>query len=160
MDKKKILDTLLNDLKSNLDALVDAALIAKEAATGEESKAENKYDTRGLEASYLAGAQAKRAEELRVAIFKLQKINLRSFSQDDAVGITAIVTVIVDGATKKDFFVLPSVGGHKVVAEGRTFHVITPESPVGSLFVGKKIKDFLQVEINKKVFEYEISNIY
>lgn len=156
MHKQKILDLLLAELKANLESLVHTALVAKEAATGEESKAENKYDTRGLEASYLAGAQAKRAEELRESIYKLQKIHLRQFNKNEAVGLTALVKVLIDGDVEKYFFVLPSAGGQKVSLEGITYHVITPESPVGSLFLGKKIESSFQVKINHKEFEYEI----
>lgn len=159
MNKRILLDHLLNELKANLEALVHAALVAKEAATGEESKAENKYDTRGLEASYLAGAQAKRAEELREMIYKLQKINLKDYDKNDPVGLAAVVKVMIDEQVEKDFFVLPSAGGQKVVFEGTTYHVITPESPVGSLFLGKKREDSFQVKINQKEFEYEIISI-
>jgi transcription elongation GreA/GreB family factor len=159
MNKKILLDILINELKANLEALVHAALVAKEAATGEESKAENKYDTRGLEASYLAGAQAKRAEELREMIYKLQKINLRTYDKTDAVGLAAVVKVMIDDQVEKHFFVLPSAGGQKVIFEGITYHVITPESPVGSLFLGKKIENSFQVKINQKEFEYQIVSI-
>ena len=41
-----------------------AAKDAKENATGEETKSDGKYDTRAIEAAYLAGAQAKQAEKL------------------------------------------------------------------------------------------------
>lgn len=159
MNKRILLDHLLNELKANLEALVHAALVAKEAATGEESKAENKYDTRGLEASYLAGAQAKRAEELREMIYKLQKINLKDYDKNDPVGLASVVKVMIDQQAEKHFFVLPSAGGQKVVFEGTTYHVITPESPVGSLFLGKKREDSFQVKINQKEFEYEILSI-
>ncbi len=160
MHKQKILDLLLQDLKTNLEALVNAAFVAKEAATGEESKAENKYDTRGLEASYLAGAQAKRAEELRESIYKLQKLTLRTFEKSDAVGITAVVCVMVDGESQKNFFLLPSAGGQKVNFEQTTYHVITPESPVGTLFLDKKINDIFQVKINQNEYEYEIIDLF
>ncbi len=159
MKKQKILDLLLEDLKKNLESLVHTALVAKDAATGEESKAENKYDTRGLEASYLAGAQAKRVEELRETIYKLQKIQLRNFDKTEAVGITAVVKVNIDGSIEKNFFILPSAGGQKVFVDGTTYHVITPESPVGSLFLGKKTRSFFQVKIQQKEFEYEIVDI-
>lgn len=160
MNKRKLLDLILEELKANLQSLVDSALIAKEAATGEESKAENKYDTRGLEASYLAGAQAKRVEELRESIYKLQRINLRDFTENEAVALSAGVKVLIDDETEKNFFILPSSGGHKVMMEGVTYHVITPESPVGRLFIGKRVHDAFQVKINQKTLAYEIVSLY
>lgn len=160
MDKQKLLDALLKDLKSNLDSLVEAAFVAKEAATSEESKAENKYDTRGLEASYLAGAQAKRAEEFQSTIYKLQKLNFKMFDKNDVVTLSAIVKVVIDGEAGKYFFLLPAAGGQKLTCEGETYHVITPESPVGRLFLGKKINDIFSVKTNLKEFEYEIVGLY
>ena len=160
MDKPKILSLLLAELKANLESLVSSALTAKEAATSEESKAENKYDTRGLEASYLAGAQAKRADELKATILKLQKITLKNFKKEDAIDLTAVVKVIIDEETEKYFFILPSAGGLKVVLDKITFNVITPESPVGSLFLDKKKDDSFQVNLSQKQFSYEIAEIY
>ena len=50
-------------LTSELDGYKRSARSAHEEATSEQSKAENKYDTRGLEAAYLAGAQSRQAAE-------------------------------------------------------------------------------------------------
>ena len=68
MNKKALIELVLIELKRQHQTLFNSALEAKSAATDEESKAENKYDTRGLEASYLAGAQAKRTTELEETI--------------------------------------------------------------------------------------------
>jgi transcription elongation GreA/GreB family factor len=160
MNKQILLETLLGELKANLESLVNAAFIAKEAATSEESKAENKYDTRGLEASYLAGAQAKRAEDLKESIYKLQKLNLRDYAASDAIGVTAVVNVRIDDAVEKSFFILPSAGGQKIVQGTTTYHVITPESPVGSVLVGKKLHDVFQMRMNQKSFEYELVDLF
>ena len=160
MDKQILLDALLAELKANLESLVHAAFVAKEAATSEESKAENKYDTRGLEASYLAGAQAKRAEELKESIYKLQKLNLRTYSASDAVGVTAVVKVLIDDTTEKVFFLLPSAGGQKIVHQNVTYHVLTLESPVGLVLIGKKLRESFQVKMNQKMFEYELVELY
>jgi transcription elongation GreA/GreB family factor len=160
MNKQILLDTLLAELKANLESLVHAAFVAKEAATSEESKAENKYDTRGLEASYLAGAQAKRAEELKESIYKIQKLALRAFAANEAVGVSAVMKVLIDETTEKLFFLLPSAGGQKIVLAGATYHVITPESPVGSLLLGKKLNDVFQIKTNQKTFEYELVELF
>jgi hypothetical protein len=62
--RRKLIQAILAKLKLELGAVLAAAKSAHEAATHAESKAEDQYDTRGLEASYLAEAQAKRAAEL------------------------------------------------------------------------------------------------
>ena len=65
MDKNLLLQDVLSHLQSDLEQATLAAVTAHEAATHEENVAENKYDTLGLEAAYLASGQARRVEELR-----------------------------------------------------------------------------------------------
>jgi hypothetical protein len=56
--KKELLNELLGKMKEELHELEEAAQANKEFATDQEFKAESKYDTRSLEASYLASAEA------------------------------------------------------------------------------------------------------
>ena len=68
MNKKQIIKSFEEQIAQALSVMTQAALHAHEAATHGESKAEDQYDTRGLEASYLAGAQSRRAMELEEAL--------------------------------------------------------------------------------------------
>ena len=63
LQQQQVLDRLAEDL---LQA-EQAAQAAHETATHEENIAENKYDTLGLEAAYLATGQVRRAEAVRQA---------------------------------------------------------------------------------------------
>lgn len=154
-----MLDKLIQQLEADLESLVQSALIAKEAATSEESKAENKYDTRGLEASYLAGAQAKRSEELKLSIIKLKRLHLRHYDSSSAVGLTAQVTVQIGEQEQKCFFILPVAGGVKLQLDKVIYYVITPESTVGSALMGKKLNDEFEIQIHNNKIEYEITGI-
>ena len=58
MNKSAIVESLRQQLKAQYERAIKALEGAHEAATGEDTKAESKYDTRGLEASYLAAGQA------------------------------------------------------------------------------------------------------
>ena len=64
MKKRKLIETITERLKADLALYYRAAVAARAEATHEQSKAENKYDTRGLEASYLARRQAKQVAEV------------------------------------------------------------------------------------------------
>lgn len=156
MDKQELLLAVIKTLESTLANITNAALIAKEAATSEESKAENKYDTRGLEASYLAGAQAKLSDELKVTIHKLSLLKLRDFQDDETIALTALIRVLVNEKTAKQFFMLPGGGGTKVNVGNQEIQVITPESVVGQALLTKKKGDLFDLTINGKVIEYEI----
>ncbi|MEZ4872724.1 MAG: hypothetical protein R2827_10915 [Bdellovibrionales bacterium] len=51
IEKSRIIQNIVEELKREFHTLAENAMEAREAAISEESKAENKYDTRGLEAS-------------------------------------------------------------------------------------------------------------
>jgi len=54
MNKSAIVKSLRQQLNAQYERAIKALEGAYEAATGDDTKAESKYDTRGLEASYLA----------------------------------------------------------------------------------------------------------
>ena len=61
MKKAELIKQIVASLTENLELLQKAARASHEEATHESSRAESKYDTRGLEAAYLAGGQARQA---------------------------------------------------------------------------------------------------
>ncbi len=65
MDKFLLQQRVLKRLAEDLVQVEQAAREAHETATHEENIAENKYDTLGLEAAYLATGQARRAKGIR-----------------------------------------------------------------------------------------------
>ena len=95
MDKKKLIETLKKHLENELVLLKKAALATYEDATHEENKPENKYDTRALEASYLAGAQAQRVKDIEELISICKFLNVRNFQEDEAIASTALVECIL-----------------------------------------------------------------
>jgi hypothetical protein len=65
MEKLLLQKQVLERLAEDLLLAEQAVRAAHETATHEENIAENKYDTLGLEAAYLATGQARHAEEIR-----------------------------------------------------------------------------------------------
>ena len=155
LNKKHLLEQALTKLKENLHLLVKSALEAKEASTHEESKAENEYDTRGLEASYLASGQSKRVEELKQKIYQIENVTLKDYTAEKSgIGISALVRVSIDASTERVFFILP-VGGLDLESEGVAVTTLTLESPIGrELYEQSEGYDF---SVNDK--EYEILEI-
>jgi len=68
MQKAQLLQLIIASLSDSLALLEKAARASHAEATHEGSKAESKYDTRGLEAAYLAGGQARQAKEIMDSI--------------------------------------------------------------------------------------------
>ena len=76
--KKFLLDELIRRAQVELSALEVAAKSNRDFATDQEFKAESKYDTRALEASYLASAETKRVEELKLEIQILEEVDVNA----------------------------------------------------------------------------------
>lgn len=137
MDKKRVLQAIVQRLREDAKTLLAAAQASREAATHADSKAENKYDTRGLEASYLAGAQARKAEEGEEAVIAYERLEPRDFTAADPIGLGALVEVRLGGFVDL-YFVGPAAGGVEVEVEGRECTVITRESPMGKKLLGAR----------------------
>ncbi len=150
-------------LSASVKAVVDAA-------TNEESKAENQYDTRGLEASYLAGAQSERLAELHGMRLILAAMPLREFTNLDAIATGAVIEMDCDG-TRSRCFLLHHAAGYTLQIPGdgqpgktistslTSITSITTLSPLGRALLGKTAGDFIEVTIAGRTKEYEILSV-
>lgn len=158
MNKQLLLDTLIATMEKEIPELMAAARATYDAATNEESRPENEYDTRGLEASYLAGAQAKRVAELEKDIHDLKQLKIQNFTSQDPIRSTALIEV--DLLDKIHWmFLLPRGGGRILEQDNLKIQVITPTSPLGEAILGLKVGDVAVVEANQDVKEYEVMSL-
>lgn len=158
VDKKALLQALIESLEQALMTAKESVRVAHEAATNEESKPENEYDTRALEASYLAGAQAKRAAELDEILTAFRQIQMKSFSAKDAIASTALVKMKSKG--KENYALLmPAGGGVSINYLNRQIQVVTPSSSLGDALLGLKVGDIAEVEVGDAVREFEILSL-
>jgi len=144
VNKRAILKKIIAKLTGELEVYFRAAQYARAEATHEQNKAENKYDTRGLEASYLARGQSKQAAELEAAIVEFEKLTVRPSAADEAIGLGALVE-IEHGGEKSYYFLGPRAGGTEVIHDHKEILVITPQSPLGEQLMGKKAGDTPQL---------------
>jgi len=151
VDKNQVLQTLLAQLHEDFKILKQAALATYEDATHEETKPENKYDTRALEASYLAGAQAQRVSDTSELILFCQNLRIRP---QEKVAVGALVTVETTGK-KNYFFFLPKGGGITIQDGTEQIQVMTPSSPLGKALLGLSQGDTAEITMSgqKKVYE-------
>ena len=133
MDKKAVIQTIIGSLQSELETYIRAAKFSHAEATAEENRAENKYDTRGLEASYLAAGQANKVVELEAAISSFEE--LKNMPAIDSVEIGALLELDQEG-TIEFYFIGPTAGGTEVELDDTEILVITPESPLGNQLIG------------------------
>ena len=146
MNKRAVIKKIITKLIGELEIYFRAAQFSRAEATHESSKAESKYDTRGLEASYLARGQSKQAAELETAIAEFEKLPIKKFGADDPIGIGALVE-LENGGETLFYFVGPRAGGTEVVHDKQEILVITPQSPLGEQLLGKKSGDSPQLTL-------------
>jgi len=129
-DKKEITAKIITALQAEAESYRRAALAAQAAATDPDSKAENKYDTRTLEASYLARGVAVRVVETEQSLAEWEAMPLRDFSAMLPVAVGALV-VMENSQGETCCCVGPGGGGLSVMHQGVEVLVITPSSPMG-----------------------------
>jgi transcription elongation GreA/GreB family factor len=146
VNKRAIVEKIIAALAAELERYARSARSAHAEATDEQSKAENKYDTRGLEASYLARGQSRQAAEVAQAIEQYESLTLRQFAADDPIDTGAIVELERQGE-RTVYFVGPRAGGVTIDYEGQEVMVITPHSPMGRQLVGHRQGERMQIKI-------------
>jgi len=158
IEKTKLLDRILESLRTELAVLKEGARDAYEEATHEESQPENRFDTHSLEASYLAAGQAKVVVEIEEAVMRCQNMEPGTFEPDDPIGVGALVEL----KNKKEttfYFLVPIAGGIEIEDGEKTILVITPQSPIGKLLVGRKAGERIQLETATLPREFEIVGV-
>ena len=141
--KQALMDAIRKQLKERLDRLTRAAKESQQAATDPDSKAESKYDTRNLEASYLAVGQAKQVEELAMAVQMFERLNLPDYADMGAAGPGALVELKIQG--ESDWYLLvPAAGGLEIEHDDRTITLLSPESPLYQQLLGCSLDQMLE----------------
>ncbi|MBC2606829.1 transcription elongation factor GreAB [Pelagicoccus albus] len=138
MDKTLLVAQIIQVIEQELQNASKAALESAQEATDEESRAENKYDTRALETSYVATAQAGYAKDMKQALQAYKNLNLPNDSSTGPAAIGSLVTTL-GSAGREVFFIGPARGGLELETESGPITVVTPKSPLGSQMIGKSL---------------------
>tara|TARA_R100000027_G_scaffold52103_3_gene40862 strand:+ start:39643 stop:40113 length:471 start_codon:yes stop_codon:yes gene_type:complete len=136
MNKHQVFDALRQKLETELNTAVGASKDAADYATNEESRAESKYDTQGLEASYLAAGQASIANTLVDALSTLNSLEDEMTAPRDRVMRGALFECDL-GGMKEWFYMAPVGGGETLELDGVEISILTAKSPLGQSIAGK-----------------------
>lgn len=134
MDKIHLQTLIIDKLLADLRIAEDALRASHEAATHAESKAENKYDTRGLEAAYLADGQRRRVAEIEAALASYRNLPMRDLT-GEPVRLGALVSLELASGCRW-VFLGPDAAGLKVKVGETEVLVISPHSPLGRALLG------------------------
>lgn len=147
VNKTALRSAILLQLRQELVTQTNAAVMARDEAISEESRAESKWDTHSQEAAYLAEGQARLAGEIGASIELYSTLPFPDFSATDSIAVGAIVELEpASGAARKRsaYFLGPRAGGIEVTVDGTTLLVLTPQSPLGRQLLGKHVGDTVQ----------------
>ena len=158
MNKRALVRKIIAQLDAELEGFAKSARSAHADATDPQSKAENKYDTRGLEASYLARGQSRQAMETAQARQQFEELPLREFGAGEAIDLGALVELEGEGASTL-YFIGPRAGGAEILHEKKTVLVITPHSPLGRQLIERKAGEHLQIAMGGARRDFRIVSV-
>lgn len=134
------LAAILSSLRESVTTLEAQAAVARDEATSDESRQESKYDTRAIEAGYLAGAQSRRMMAVVDDLKRFAALPAESNGSDIVDGPSLVGLRREDEQTEY-FFVGPGAAGLKVDVDGVRVMLITPSAPLGKALIGAEVGD-------------------
>lgn len=141
--KDQLVSEITARLRHQLDTMTEAAKATHEAATGDEGKQEGKYDTRALEASYLADAQAEQSQSLAHALHVFEQLTLDTFAPDAEIAPGALVETELNGNISY-FLLTPCAGGISIPYEAGDMTTLSPEAPLYQDLLGRQVGELIE----------------
>ena len=158
VDKKKIVEVLIEKLNAELIEVEGAAKSTRDLVTAPDLKSEGKYDTRAIEAGYLASAQNKRVEEIKLDIQMLE--DLASQIEPSARLQLGSLGLISCNGQERLYFLSTTSGGSMLMIDNHPILVISVFSPIGDAALGLGVGESFEVETPKETRQYEIIEVY
>lgn len=157
IQKEQVIKGFLAKFKEEHSSLIQSAKAAHQAATHEESKAEDRHDTFAIEASYLAAGQATRVQELEKTILEFETY-LSSTPAAHTILPGNFFSYELDGAVHFAFFANLG-GGSKIQIDTKTIQILSLKSPLGEELHHSKVGDEITIEIRGQEKDYRIISI-
>lgn len=156
MDKTLLHQQVLERLQADLLQAGQAARVAHETATDEENIAENKYDTLGQEAAYLAAGQARRVEAIRQTLAIWRQLQPRPFDPAAGIQLGTLVCLVDQHEQQQVFFIGPEGASMKLSCGDQSVQVISAQSPLGQALRGKSTGDEVAVVLGSRQQLFEL----
>ena len=159
MNKSLLIDVIVREITSVLNNSLAAAEEARATATNKENAAENKYDTLGLEAAYLAHGQSERVVQLEKDLAAYVFLKKRVTDHEIA-DVGSLVKLEYKTGEVRFLFIGPASGGLVVSLSGSSVIVITPGSPLGKALLGVGIDDEVSVDVAGSASKARIAGLW
>lgn len=159
MDKFLLQQQVLERLSEDLVQAEQAVRAAHETAIHEENIAENKYDTLGLEASYLATGQARRVEAIRQAMADWRRFRPRPYDAIKGIQLGSLVSLVDAYDKQQQLFFGPEGGSMKLTNGAHIVQVISNAAPLGRALLGKRVGDEVSLQIAQIRQQFEVLRV-
>ena len=160
MNKFSLQQQVLKRLAEDLLQAEDAARVAHETATHAENVAENKYDTLGLEAAYLATGQVRRAEAIRQAMAEWRQFRPRPYDSSEGIQLGALVCLVDFDDKQQQVFLGPNGGSMQLGSGTQLVQVISMEAPLGRAMLGKCEGDEVSLQVATSRQQFEVLRVH
>jgi len=160
MDKFLLKQQVLDRLAEDLLQAEQAVRTAHEAATHEENVAENKYDTLGLEAAYLATGQALRAQAIRQAIVNWRQFRPNVHNACEGITLGAVVCLVDADDRQQLLFLGPDGGSMKLAGGAHVVQVISIGTPLGRSMLGKFEGDEVSIQVAAVLQRFDVLRVH
>jgi len=155
-DKKNILDLIIQKLKESIEISSQAVAMARDTATHKDCLGSSKYETMGLEASYLAQGQGIRLLELERSLAYFKRVDLQTYTY---IRLETYIILTDVNTTHTYLWMAGDAGGLKIKHGQQSLTVITPQSPLGKALMGKTIGDDFSLSIMGKEAYFEVASV-
>ena len=125
IDKTQLVAAIMLRLHAELATAIAASEQAHESATHSENIAENKYDTLGLEAAYLAHGQSVRVNELQQAIALYRSFPIVAADEREPIKPGAILGLENPVGVRQYVFIGPAAGGYVIDEQAGAVQVVS-----------------------------------
>lgn len=153
--RRPVIEALRSQLRDELAAVAQITAMARDEATGSESRSEGKYDTRAIEASYLAAGQGQRLLATRALAAWADGLDTQLAPRVADVG--ALVLVDLDG--REQWLLVAPDGGRAVEVDGVRIRLISVRSPLGSVLRELEVGDGGEVDSPRGIQDVEVLQI-
>jgi len=130
--------------------------MARDTATHKDCLGSSKYETMGLEASYLAQGQGTRLLELERSLAYFKQVKLQ---QSKSITLETYIMLNDEDDKQTWLWMAGDAGGLKISYQQQTITVITPKSPLGKAMIGKNIDDEFSLKLMGKEKSFEVLSL-
>lgn len=157
--KTRLLELLTSDTKIRLEGAKESYLSALEHSRSDDMKSEGKYDTRAIEAGYLASAKKQRVDELQSELYALEKLSsgLSVTAPSKKIALGSLVLLESDEGRRWNF--ICPCSGPSVAIEGKNFFIVSVTSPLAKEMLGLEEGDGFELETPKGDKDYLVARI-